>query len=110
MTRLNSRKEDPVLEKHREEEMSLDDCYQDLFMGSDLGKKVLADLMLFCGYDESCFGKDNDETNKKLGTRVSALYIRDRINHKYTKNVHRSKGFNYIKEEHNGQENRNKSD
>ena len=80
---MNEQK-DKVLQEYKERQESLDHSYSDAFEGKH-GKVVLEDLRKFCGFDEPCFGKDNNETNKLLGSRVVFLYIQDRMAHKFSK-------------------------
>jgi len=79
-----NRKEGMELRLERQKQM--DDLFAHVF-NTEEGKTVLADLMIMTNMYNSCFGKDNNETNKMLGARTVGLYIMDRINHKFTKTL-----------------------
>ncbi len=88
---MPNRKEDEVYQKHQLEQMNMEDDFQKLFLGSDEGKRVMENIRNFCKYDEMCIGKDNNETNQLLGSRRVFVFIRDSINHRYTKTVNARK-------------------
>jgi len=94
-----------IVEKKIEQHNMLEDAYNHVF-NSPEGKIVLEDLMMFTNMYNSCFGKDNNETNKKLGSRVVGLYIMDRINHKFSKTAEMQKRMGNYKGENNGSEKR----
>ena len=87
---MDTKGTDEKYAKYKEHQVSLDNSYLDVFSGKN-GETVLEDLRRFCGFDESCFGKDNNETNKLLGSRVVFLYIQDRLSRRFSKAIEEKK-------------------
>lgn len=92
-----------VMQKRLEKQKNLDALYATVF-GSEEGRIVREDLMHFCNMYNSCFGKDNNETNKMLGSRTVGLYIVDRCNQVFSKTAEKQLNGNYLGEPKDGKE------
>jgi len=83
---------DDKTRKYVEDQMNLDDLYEETFKDS----KVLEDLNAFCNLDSVCFKDDSRLTAYMLGQRSVALYIKERVNHTFTKKNENRKEKTYV--------------